>query len=221
MITHILFDLDGTLTDPKEGITKCVQYALKSCGVEVLDLDRLTCFIGPPLQKAFQEFYGFDEEKSAFAVKKYRERFQTIGLFENALLQGVEPMLKNLKKRDAHLAVATSKPTVFSEKILKHFGMLQYFDFVSGSGMDGSKGEKADVICYALERYGMNGEEEKKQVLMIGDRKFDIEGAHQCGIQAVGVRCGYAAAGELEAAGADYIVQDIAALEELLLRIMQ
>ena len=121
MKEYLLFDLDGTLTDPKQGITTCVQYALRSLGIEEPDLDKLEVFIGPPLKNSFMEFYGLDEEKADVAIAKYRERFQTTGLYENEIYVGIAEMLLTLQQNGMHLAVASSKPTVFVEKILEHF----------------------------------------------------------------------------------------------------
>lgn len=123
MYNTILFDLDGTLTDPKEGITKCVQYALSHFGVEEADLEQLTKFIGPPLQYSFMTYYGFDEEKAQKAIEKYRERFSTVGIFENGVYEGIKDMLNELKKIGKVLAVATSKPQVYAEKILEKYDL--------------------------------------------------------------------------------------------------
>lgn len=127
MISYILFDLDGTLTNPKEGITKCVQYALASFGIHEPDLDKLIPFIGPPLLQSFQEFYGFTPEDAVAAVEKYRERFSTIGLYENFPYPGIAPMLQQLQAQGKTLAVASSKPTVFVKQILEKFELSQYF----------------------------------------------------------------------------------------------
>lgn len=201
MANYVLFDLDGTLTDPKEGITRCVQYALRKFGIEA-DCDELVAFIGPPLQASFQTFYGLSEEESARALAYYRERFSVTGLFENKLYPAIPGVLKELRRRGKTLAVATSKPTVYSVRICEKFGLSQYFDHIIGSELDGTRVEKADVIREALRVLGCTADE----VVMIGDRKFDILGAHECGLKAVGVRYGYAGENELENAGADVIV---------------
>lgn len=222
---YLLFDLDGTLTDPKAGITGCVQYALRKFGIEEPDPDRLEPFIGPPLADSFREFYGFDEEKSAEAIAYYRERFRTVGLFENEIYPGIEEMLAHLKQAGKTLAVASSKPTVFVKKILQHFGIEQYFDVIVGSELDGTRARKEEVVEEALRQlYQINGnleqiESGKKDndgIVMIGDRKFDIQGAKLFNLVSVGVSFGYACPGELEEAEADYIVDTVAALEELL-----
>ncbi len=213
---YLLFDLDGTLTNPKEGITKSVQYALASFGVEEPDLDRLTCFIGPPLVDSFMEFYGFDREKARQAQAKYRERFAEKGIFENQVLPGIPEMLSRLKQAGKVLALATSKPEVFACKLLERYGLAEYFTQTVGSGLDGSLGTKAEVIEEALRRLELsNGDRE--QARMIGDRKHDIAGAKACGLASVGVRFGYAEEGELEAAGADFIAGTVEELEAFLL----
>lgn len=216
---YLLFDLDGTLTDPKLGITSCVQHALRKFGIEEPDLDKLEPFIGPPLPDSFQEFYGFDEQKTAEAVTAYRERFSTIGLFENEIYPGIEDMLSHLKQADKKLAVASSKPTVFVKQILQHFEIEQYFDVIVGSELDGTRYRKEEVVEEAL-RQLYHGEKVKNDTtVMIGDRKFDIQGAKTFSIVSVGVSFGYAAPGELEQAGADYIVDTVRQLEELLLTV--
>lgn len=214
---YLLFDLDGTLTDPKLGITTCVQYALHKFGIEEADLDKLEPFIGPPLSDSFQEFYGFDEGQAADAIKAYRERFSTIGLFENELYTGMDKLLARLKGEGKKLAVASSKPEVFVRKILKHFGIEQYFDVIVGSELDGTRSKKEEVIEEALRQLCHEGKSDNDIVVMIGDRKFDIQGAKAFGLVSVGVSFGYAAPGELEQAGADYIVDTVSELEELLL----
>ncbi|MGL5675277.1 MAG: HAD family hydrolase [Cellulosilyticaceae bacterium] len=210
MYNTILFDLDGTLTDPKEGITKSVQHALKAFGIEA-QLDDLLCFIGPPLQWSFQEYYGFDEEKAKLAIEKYRERFREIGMFENKVYEGIEEMLEALVKEGKTLAVATSKPEVFAVQILEHFGLAKYFKVIVGSELDGTRVNKKDVIEEVFVRLQLT-EEEKVHILMIGDRKHDIIGAKACGIDSIGVRFGYGEGNELEEAGATYIVDTVGEL---------
>lgn len=213
----LLFDLDGTLTDPKEGITKCVQYALKHFNIEE-ELSNLLCFIGPPLIDSFRQFYGFSEEDAKVAVEKYRERFKDIGIFENGVYDGIENMLETCKNMGYKIGLATSKPEEFAIRILDRYGLSVYFDEVTGSTMDGSRNTKTDVIKEAFIRMGIT-EEIKSLVLMIGDREHDIIGAKNCGIESVGVRFGYAEEGELEAAGADYIAESVDELKELLERL--
>ncbi|WP_234123787.1 HAD family hydrolase [Clostridium hydrogenum] len=205
MYKYILFDLDGTLTDSKEGITKSVQYALNKLGVSVDDLTSLEKFIGPPLKDCFMEYYNFSESKAAEAVAYYRENFSKRGLFENEVYIGVETMLTKLKETGLHLIVATSKPTVFSEKILEHFNLAQYFDAIVGSTLDGSRSKKADVIKFALEECKIKTSE----AIMIGDREHDMIGAKENGLAAIGVTYGYGSYDELEKSGATYIVNSV------------
>lgn len=213
----ILFDLDGTLTDPKEGITKSVQYALDSLGVHEPDPDRLVCFIGPPLLDSFQEFYGLDRSQAQQGLIKYRERFCVKGIFENTLLPGVPEMLHALKEAGKVMALATSKPEPFAVQILKHFGILSYFDVVVGCGLDESRGSKAEVIEEVFRRVGIE-EEQKREVLMVGDRKHDVIGAKLCGIHSLGVAFGYAPPGELEESGAEHLAQTVEELTQFLLQ---
>lgn len=215
---YVLFDLDGTLTDPKMGITKCVQYALASFGIEEPDLDKLEPFIGPPLKDSFKQFYGFDDEKAEAAVAKYRERFQDTGIFENEIYRGVPEMLKKLRMRGLHLAVASSKPTVFVEKILEHFKIRSYFEVVVGSELDGTRSQKAEVVREALRRLFHGGTVQRHKVFMVGDRKFDVEGAREAGVESVGVSFGYGSMEELMEAHADYIVRSVEELRRFLLR---
>lgn len=218
MKEYLLFDLDGTLTDPKLGITTCVQYALHSFGIEEPDLDKLEPFIGPPLKDSFMQFYGFDEEQAEAAVDKYRERFQDIGLFENEIYAGIKEMLRTLKKKGMHLAVASSKPTVFVEKILEHFKIRKYFEVVVGSELDGRRVNKDEVVQVALSQLFSGSLIERDKVYMIGDRKFDVEGAKAQRVESIGVSYGYGSIEELKEAKADYIVRTVGELENLLYR---
>lgn len=215
MVSHILFDLDGTLTNPKEGITKCVQYALDAFGIHEPDLDKLVPFIGPPLLQSFQEFYGFTSEDAVAAVEKYRERFSTIGLYENFPYPGIASMLQQLQAQGKILAVASSKPTVFVKQILEKFELSQYFVSIEGSNLDGTRTNKKEVISAVLQNFNNPPTE---QVLMVGDRKYDVIGAKELGLPCVGVRFGFAAPGELESSGASYIAQTVADLQQYLLK---
>ena len=219
MKKYFLFDLDGTLTDPKEGITTCVQYALHSLGIEEPDLDRLESFIGPPLKDSFMEFYGMDEEQAQAAVKKYRERFNDKGLYENEIYPGIAPMLQMLSEKGFRLAVASSKPTVFVEKILEHFGIRQYFKVVVGSELDGSRTSKDQVVMEALRQLFGAKPILYHEVYMIGDRRFDVEGARAMKVESVGVTYGYGGMEELREAHADYIVESVEELREFLNRL--
>lgn len=215
MFKYVFLDLDGTLTDPKEGITKCVQYALSKFGIDEPDLDRLTKYIGPPLYVSFTQFNGFDHEKARLAIKYYRDRFSTVGLFENRVFDGAEELLEKLVRHAAVPVLATSKPTVYADRIVKKYGLRPYLKMISGSELDGTRDDKREVIEYAIEKLKI---EDRSRIIMVGDRHQDIIAAKQCGITSCGVRFGYAEPGELEAAGADYIANDF---DELYRIIMQ
>lgn len=215
MYKYILFDLDGTLTDPKEGITKCVQHALKHFEVDEPDLDNLTRFIGPSLKYSFMTYYNFDAEQAHGAIEKYRERFREVGMFENGVYEGIEDLLKELRSEGKKLALATSKPHEFAEKILTEYNLRQYFDVVVGSELDGRRSDKDEVITEVLHQLGLS-EQDKKETVMIGDRKYDILGAKACGIASIGVTFGYAEPGELEKAEADYIIKTVEGLGNIL-----
>ncbi len=218
MKKYLLFDLDGTLTDPKVGITTCVQYALHSFGIEEPDLDNLEPFIGPPLKESFMNFYQMSEEQAEAAVEKYRERFKDTGIFENKLYDGIPEMLRTLQSKGMFLAVASSKPTVFVERILEHFNIAKFFSVVVGSELDGSRVNKDEVVQEALKRLFKDQPVQKDQVYMIGDRKFDVEGAKALQVESVGVTYGYGSMEELKAAKADYIVRSVEELQKFLLR---
>ena len=218
MKKYLLFDLDGTLTDPKVGITTCVQYALHSFGIEEPDLDKLEPFIGPPLKESFQKFYNMDDAQAEAAIAKYRERFQDTGIFENELYDGIPEMLHTLQSKGLFLAVASSKPTVYVERILEHFQIDKYFKVVVGSELDGTRVNKDEVVQEALHRLFGDQPIQTDQVYMIGDRKFDVEGAKALGIESVAVTYGYGSMEELKSAKADYIVQSVEELKAFLLR---
>lgn len=241
MFQYVLFDLDGTLTDPKEGITKCVQFALHQQGIHEPNLDQLEPFIGPPLKDSFMEFYGMTEEQAAIGVADYRKRFAPIGIFENKVYPGIPEMLAHLKEAGMYLAIASSKPENFVLRILEHFELDSYFDVVTGSNLDGSRSTKEEVVEEALRRLRETTDEKsaaeaaerqkeaetgngrgtllnRTNCAMVGDRKFDIYGAKEYGLTAVGVSYGYAGKGELEEAGADYIAKTVKQLEAFLLQ---
>ena len=211
---YILIDLDGTITDPKLGITKSIQYALKAFNIPVQDLDSLCKFIGPPLRTSFMEEYGFDEVKTEEAIAKYREYFAVTGLYENVVYYGMEELLSKLKRAGKTLIVATSKPEIFAQRILDHFGLSKYFDGICGATLDHSRGTKEEVIRYALERHNIR---EHSQVVMVGDRLHDIEGAKSVGIASIGVLYGYGSKEELEEAGADRIAATVEELYEVIM----
>lgn len=212
--TIFLFDLDGTITEPKEGITKCVQYSLKFFGIDEPDLDKLECFIGPPLYKSYQVYYGMNEEDSKKAVAYYRERYGKIGIFECNLFDGIPEVLRALKEKGHIVGLATSKPEEYAVTLLKHYNIYEYFDEVTGSFMDGRRTDKTEVIEEAFRRMGIN-DSNKSSVVMIGDRLHDIVGAKNVGIESIGVEYGYAVENELIDAGANAVVDTTAELLDL------
>ncbi len=205
MYKYILFDLDGTLTDPGLGITNAVMYALKKFDIEAPDRSELYKFIGPPLLQSFQQYYGMSEEESQLALQYYREYFKPYGLYENTVYDGIEEALAMLKAQGKKLILATSKPEPFAVEILRHFGLDQYFDFVAGATMDEKRVRKADVIAYALESCGIT---KLSEAIMAGDREHDVLGAKEIGLKCIGVLYGYGDLEELENAGADYIAKN-------------
>ena len=211
----ILFDLDGTLTDPGEGITNSVAYALRKLGQTPPPRLQLEAYIGPPLVDSFGGLAGLDRPTAELAVKYYREYFAETGIFENELYSGIHDMLSALKAAGATIALATSKPTVFAAKILDHFDLTRYFHQVVGSELDGRRIKKADVISYALELLEVT---DKSRVVMIGDREHDTVGATACGVFSVGVTYGYGSRQELMDNGACHIVDSVAELTEYLLK---
>jgi Predicted phosphatases len=211
--SHIFFDLDGTLTDPALGITNAILYARKKWGLPCGPNREYTPFIGPPMPKSFEELWGFSEDEAKRFLADYREYFSEKGLFENEIYPGMIGLLQKLKASGAHLYVATTKPTEFSLRIAEHFGFAPYFDLISGSGMDGDKAFKRDVIAYARDTCGVD----MTKAVMVGDRRHDVAGAHQCSIPCVGVTYGYGGRAELAEAGADFIVDTVEELTELLL----
>lgn len=213
MYDTILFDLDGTLTDPGEGITNSVAYALKKYDIEVSDRSELYKFIGPPLKDSFMRFYSFSEEKAEQAIAYYREYFRDIGIFENRVYEGVEDMLKALCDEEKTIVLATSKPEEFAIRILEHFGLSKYFTIMAGASMDSSRSKKGDVIAYAI---SLCEDFCKDTAVMIGDREHDIIGAKENGLKSIGVLYGYGDENELKVAGADYIVSSPADILNLI-----
>lgn len=203
---YILMDLDGTITNPKDGITKSFQYALKHWGIYIEDLDTLTKYIGPPLLNTFRKGYGFSEEETIKAVEKYREYYNRQGILENVVYSGMKELLSELKQAKKSMIVATSKPEPLAVRILEHFGLAEYFQDICGAALDETRANKADVIRYALEK---NKITDLSQVVMVGDRKYDVEGAKALGIKCIGVLYGFGSRQELEEAGADLIAETV------------
>ena len=215
---YILFDLDGTLTDPKEGITKSVRHALNHYGIQVDNLDTLTPFIGPPLTDSYKKYYGFSDEQAWEGVLVYREYFSERGWHENKEYPGIKEMLDALKKAGKVLLVATSKPEEFGRKILEYFGMAGYFDFIGGADMEETRVRKADVIRYVLEQYGLDRSPETlARCVMVGDREHDVLGARECGMDCVGVLYGYGDRQEMDGCRPAWIAATVDELKDLLL----
>ncbi|MFT4144959.1 MAG: HAD hydrolase-like protein [Mobilitalea sp.] len=211
---YILLDLDGTIIDPKLGITKAIQYALKGQDILIEDVDFLNKFIGPPLREIIKDSFGFDDEETEKIVVAYREYFAETGLYECEVYEGLRELLFKLKEAGKILITATSKPEVYAIKILKHLGLSECFHDISGATLDNTRTSKASVIQYALAK---NNILEIEEVVMIGDRLHDIEGAKANGLSSIGVLYGYGSRDELEAAGANYIAKDATDLYELIM----
>lgn len=209
----VLFDLDGTLTDPKLGITRSVQYALRKRGIEPPDAEQLEPFIGPPLARSFRERLGFDAVEAKRAVDDYREYFSQRGLYENEVYDGIPALLRELHESGRKLCLATSKPTVFAERILEHFDLARHFDLVVGSHLDGTRVEKTEIVATALA--GIGGEASCRAV-MVGDREHDVHGARSNGIDSIAVTYGYGTREELQASSPTALAASVGELRRLL-----
>jgi phosphoglycolate phosphatase len=207
-----LFDLDGTLTDSAPGILNSYRHALSFFGIEMPGDEETTAFLGPPLRKVFREYFEFSEKDIEQAVLKFREYLSEKGIYENELYPGIERLLDDLKAEGKVIALATSKVTSFAERILKHFGIDGYFDFIGGDTLEGTRGSKPEVISYVLESLDI---EDKSKVVMIGDREFDIIGAREVGIDSIGVTYGYGSHEELKKAKPTIIMGSVEELREL------
>ena len=212
MYRYLFFDFDGTLYDTVEGITRCVQYALRKRGMDA-PLDSLRCFAGPPLDDMFMEKFGFTRDDAEQAVRDFRERYVPIGLYESRPFPGLKDLLRDLHAAGYRLAVTTSKPQVLAEELLRRGELYELFDCICGAADQGEGNAKWQVLRRAMERLRAPEEES----LLIGDTKYDVAGAKRCGIPCIGVGYGYAAEGELEQAGADAVAADLDALRGMLL----
>lgn len=210
---NLIFDLDGTLTDSAPGVTKSVQYALKKFAIEV-EAEQLKAFVGPPLQQSFQKYYGFSEADAFKAVSYYREYYSKFGIYENRLYPDIGNLIRNLKSVGKKLYVATSKPTIFAEKVLAHFEIDCFFSMIVGSNLDGTRVNKVEVLEYLFKHaHGMD----LKRAVMIGDRKFDIIGAHAKKLDSIAVTYGYGSLEELSAEEPTKIVSSVSELQTFLL----
>jgi len=194
---NLLFDLDGTLTDPREGIVSCIKHALYTLRKPVPEDSELVKFIGPPLRASFYDLLLSEEDADA-AVAAYRDRFISLGIFENAIYEGIPEALEVLRTQGGRLFVATSKPRVFAERIIEHFGLGKHFSAIYGSELDGKLSDKGELVAYAL----ASSKLAPNDTVMIGDRRHDIAGALANGVFAAGVLWGYGSREELTAAGA-------------------
>ena len=205
MYKYILFDLDGTLTDSAEGITKCVQYGLKALGIDEPDLTKLLVFVGPPLRDTAMKYYGLTQEQAELCITKYRERYEKTGMWENKAYDGIAELLRDLKAAPSApvLAICTGKPEVYAKPIAEKYGLAPYMTDIVGCDLAGKLDQKRLVVANALQRLGIGTPEQKARTVLIGDRKEDVIAAHANNIACIGVGYGFGSYEELHAAGAD------------------
>lgn len=208
----LLFDLDGTLTDPRDGITRCVQFALARQHIHVADLSELECYIGPPLKESFMRFHGLDAAQAGQAVTDYRERFADVGMYENRVYAGIPALLDALKTDGRRLFVVTSKPWFYARPIVEHFGLAPYFRAIHGSEMDGTRTDKRELIGHVLHEQAIT----PSRAIMIGDRSYDMIGAHHNGVAGIAVGYGYGGTAELQATNPSRCCESVAALRRVL-----
>lgn len=211
MIDTVLFDLDGTLADSFEGIADSILYALERLNVPAPPRESLKSFVGPPLYDEFRRRFAMDDGTAREAVRLYREYYPQKGIYRQTPMKGAEELLKRLKTLGITLCLATSKPQEYAEKILELFGFENYIDCVIGATFDGKLSAKADIVALALKKTGAKPE----TVLMVGDRFYDVDGAHACGVRCVGVLCGFGSREELEESGADYIAEELLGVADI------
>lgn len=215
MFNYIFFDLDGTLTDSAPGIINSIKYACDKMKLAYPDEETLKSFVGPPLKGMMQKVFSLSDKAADKMVALYRERFSAVGLFENSVYPGVYDMLSDIKAAGLKTALATSKPTVFAERILDKFELSKYFDFISGSELSGAHVSKTEVISIAME----NLKASKSESIMVGDRSFDILSSHELGIASLAVTYGYASPGEIELCRPDYTRSSPHEISEFILNI--
>lgn len=216
MFNTILFDLDGTISNSGDGITKCAQHALRHFGIDVPNLDELTCFVGPPPVEMFMKAYGLSREQAEEATNIFRRRYEEKGIYENHIYPSIKELLHKLKEKGKTVVLATSKPTVFAKDILERYGIHGYFDLIVGSETSGKRATKIEVMEEIFRIMEITGEQ-KPGMVMVGDRLYDVEGAIHCGIACIGVGYGFAEPGELQEAGADLYAPTVEVLSQLLL----
>ena len=213
-LKYVLFDLDGTVTDPMQSITSSAAYALAKFGIKVDDPNSLKCFIGPPLTVSFQQYFGLDEKQAMDGLRYYREHYSVYGLDGNIPYEGIRELLSELKGSGRTLILATSKPVEYAEEILRKNDLLRYFDFIGGNDLNESRPTKQQVIEYVISHYP---DVNAMNTVMVGDRMYDVLGAHDFGLKCAAVLYGYGSREELEENGADYILKDVAELRTFLL----
>ncbi len=213
---YILFDLDGTITESGPGIMNAAKYALKHFGIEETDLDKLRLFVGPPLDESFMNRYGFNKEKALEAIAKFREYYNVTGIFENSVYEGMPELLDNLKKSGHKIAIASSKPQVMVHRVLEHFNIKNYFDVIVGCELDGRRSQKEEVIEEVLSQLGFKKDDSIADMVMVGDRCYDVTGAKEFNLPCIGVLYGYGTKKELEEAGAVATAATVTDLKKLL-----
>lgn len=212
----VLFDLDGTLTDAGPGILNCIDYALQAQGIDTPDHAAMRSYLGPPLAVTFRDHFGMNDQQITQAIEKYRERYHDVGLFENSVYPGIPELLRTLRESDIRLVTATSKPEYSATRILQHFELDQYFEFIGAAALDGTRDSKSLVIHHTLT--STNTHPDTHRMVMVGDRHHDILGAREHGIDTIGVLWGYGDRAELEDAGAIEMVNTPQQLADLLVR---
>lgn len=209
----VLFDFDGTLADSSEGIFKSLIYAFQCDGKPAPDNATLRKFIGPPIYDSFKNLFGYRDDKIDWMIEKYRERYREIGYLETKIYDGIPALLKTLRENGFKIATASSKPTVFIEKILKEHGLYEYFDYVGGTQFDNISSDKSVILKNAMAALDVTA----RETVMVGDRLFDIRGAKGAGVPCIAVLYGFGSRAEFEEYGAEYIVETPAEIETLLL----
>jgi phosphoglycolate phosphatase len=212
----IAFDLDGTLTNPERGLTNSYKYGLRKIGLNITETDSLKKFIGPPLRDSFQEEYGLTLERAEEALQLFREYFGVYGWWDNELYPGIAELLSALKAAGKTVILATSKPEIYSSRILKLFGIDGYFDFSEGASLDSSRERKCDVLEYALSKVGVITPEQKAGAVLIGDTVYDVEGANIVGIDSLAVTYGFGKEEDLRREGATYIAHTVSDIADIL-----
>lgn len=209
---HVLFDLDGVISDNSVGIINGVIHAMKFFSLPIPLREELLCFIGPPLKDAFSEYCRLSDADAERAVSVYREYYRERGMLENVMYDGVPDLLASLYNNERKLYVATSKPEEFARKICAHFGININFEYIGGATFDGKRGKKSDVIRYVINKFNIQSDD----ALMIGDRHHDVSGAKECGIECIGVLYGFGSRAELESTGAVAIAESVGELQNIL-----